>query len=77
MSCTPCPSCKSTNRRDFAAEINIHFPGLKGLAKPTVWVFPKISVCMDCGISEFAVSDNELKRLSDEDSEDKSYRVAV
>jgi len=77
MSCTSCPFCKSTNRRNFPAEINIHFPGFEALAKPTVWVFPKISVCLDCGNAEFAVPDAELERLSDERSEDKTYRVAV
>ena len=47
------------------------------MVKPTVWVFPKISVCLDCGNAEFAVPDAELERLSDERSEDKTYRVAV
>lgn len=71
------PFCKSTNRREFRAEINIHFPEAEGLVKPTAWVFPEISVCLACGNSELAVVDAEVERLSDEDSEGKSYRVAV
>ena len=35
--------------------IAIHFPGLKGLDKPVVWVFPKLLVCLNCGFTEFVV----------------------
>jgi hypothetical protein len=31
------------------AEILVLFPGLKNLDTPRVWVFPKLSVCLDCG----------------------------
>lgn len=41
----------------------LHFPGLKGLHKPVVWVFPRVSVCLDCGFSEFVVRQQELKVL--------------
>jgi hypothetical protein len=30
---------QSANRRKFPAEMNIHFPGMKNLTKPTVWLF--------------------------------------
>ena len=46
------------NQRNFAGEINIHFPGLKGLDKPTVWVFPKLVVCFDCGFTEFLIPES-------------------
>jgi hypothetical protein len=59
----PCASCHSANRSPFTAEIAIHFPGLKGLDKPIVWVFPKLLVCLDCGRAEFTVPDRELKVL--------------
>jgi hypothetical protein len=36
-------------------EIAIHFPGVKGLEKPIVWVFPEVSVCLSCGNAEFVV----------------------
>jgi hypothetical protein len=40
-------SCKlAEHQRSLSAEIAIHFPGLKGLDKPTVWAYPKILVCL-------------------------------
>jgi hypothetical protein len=32
--------------------INIHIPGRGGLDKPALLVFPKIVVCLDCGVAE-------------------------
>jgi len=46
-------------------EMNIHFPGREGLDKPTVWVFPKVLVCLDCGFAEFVIPKNELHALVD------------
>jgi len=44
-----CKSCGSDKQSKFTAEIAIHFPGLSGLEKPIVWVFPKVFVCLNCG----------------------------
>ena len=60
---TPCKSCQSGNQRTFTGEIAIHFPGLKDLNKPIVWVFPRMSVCLDCGLAEFVVPEKELEVL--------------
>jgi len=60
---TRCNSCESDNQDIFNAEILLHFPGLAGLNKPIVWVFPKVSVCLDCGSSQFIVSERELNVL--------------
>jgi len=30
------------------------------LNKPIVWVFPKLSVCLECGFTEFTVPEREL-----------------
>jgi hypothetical protein len=60
-----CKSCQSQNQREFNGEIAIHSPGLKGLDKPTLWVFPKLAVCLDCGFAEFAVSENERRLLKE------------
>jgi hypothetical protein len=58
-----CKLCRSQNRSTFTGEIAIHFPGLAGLNKPVVWVFPTISVCLDCGRAEFMVPEKELEVL--------------
>jgi hypothetical protein len=41
----------------------IHFPGLKNVNKPTVWLFPEVLICLDCGVSEFTVPETELRVL--------------
>jgi hypothetical protein len=49
---------------EFLGEICLHFPGgLKSLDKPVVWMFPKVAVCLDCGLAQFAVSEVELKLI--------------
>jgi hypothetical protein len=64
----PCKSCQSENQRTLNGEIAIHFAGLKGLDKPIVWVFPKLRVCLNCGFTEFAVPESELRRLVDSEA---------
>ena len=44
--------------------MNIHFTGFEGLTKPTVWVFPQIVVCLDCGLAEFSIPETELRSLA-------------
>jgi len=61
-----CKSCQSENQRNSNGEVAIHFPGLKGLDKPIVWVFPKLLVCLNCGFAEFAIPETELRVLRDE-----------
>jgi hypothetical protein len=58
-----CKSCKSQNQRNLNGEIAIHFPGLEGLKKPIVWVFPKVLVCLSCGVAEFTIPERELTVL--------------
>jgi hypothetical protein len=59
-----CLLCASGNHGEFASEIVIHFRGLKNLDKPTVWLFPKLLVCLDCGFSQFAIPQTELALLA-------------
>ena len=59
-----CKTCGSDRQSKFAAEIAIHFPGLKGLNKPHVWVFPDLLVCLNCGKSEFAIPEDQLRYLA-------------
>jgi hypothetical protein len=42
-----CRSCASEKQKEFGSEISIHFPGLEGLDKATVLVFPRLVVCVD------------------------------
>jgi len=47
--------------------MNIHFPGREGLTKPTVWIFPQVLLCPNCGFAQFSVPQSELQRLVAED----------
>jgi hypothetical protein len=58
-----CKGCHSDKQSVFNGEIAIHFPGLEGLNKSIVWVFPKLVVCLHCGFAEFAVPERELQVL--------------
>lgn len=60
----PCRVCGSEHLQKLRGEIAMRVPGLKNIDKPVVWLFPDIVVCMDCGISEFAVPEDELRMLA-------------
>ena len=64
----PCKSCGSINQKKFSAEMGIHFPEVKNIDKPVVWVFPEVVVCLDCGTAEFAVPEEELRQLAKGDA---------
>ena len=63
-----CKSCQSENERTLNGEVAVHFPGLNGLGKPIVWVFPKLLVCLNCGFTEFEIPKAELRRLVEGDA---------
>jgi hypothetical protein len=56
-----CRLCGSNNQAEYGAEINIHLP--RGGDKAAVLVFPKLIVCLDCGVAEFTVPEAELRQL--------------
>lgn len=58
-----CKSCGSVNAMKLNAEMNLHFRGHAGLDAPTVWLFPEVVVCLDCGFAEFSVPERELRDL--------------
>jgi hypothetical protein len=62
-SCAMCRSCGSSNQTELGSEIMIHLCGLKNLDEPPVMVFPKILVCLDCGVADFTVPKAELDQL--------------
>jgi hypothetical protein len=57
-----CLVCASVNQAEFATEMNIHFPTIEN-QQPSVWLFPKLLVCLDCGSSLFAIPKAELSKL--------------
>jgi hypothetical protein len=63
-----CTSCQSLNVRVYPAELNIHHPGMEGLDKPTVWAFPYLLICVDCGFTNFTLPDDQLRELIESDS---------
>ena len=58
-----CPACQSLREQSFNGEVAIHFPGVDGLNKPIVWVFPELSICLDCGKTQFTIPERELEVL--------------
>jgi len=60
-----CKYCESENQTSFGGEIALHFRGLVGLNKPILWVFPDVSVCLNCGTAVFGVPDREMQVLRD------------
>ncbi len=59
-----CYSCRSENVKAFTTEINIHLPGKANLTK-SVLAFPKLLVCMDCGLADILLSEDELRNLKE------------
>ena len=58
-----CQKCSSENQSTLNAEVAIHFPGLEGLDKSIVFVYPKLALCLTCGFTEFTVPERELRVL--------------
>lgn len=56
-----CRSCGSDGPSEFSAEINIHIPRL---GAPAVFVFPKVTICVRCGFSEFSLAESEMRALA-------------
>jgi len=58
-----CRFCNSTDVRVFTAEMNIHFPGPENINKPSVFVFPSVTICLNCGCADFVVHGEPLQEL--------------
>ena len=63
-----CKRCSSDRQSEFTSEMNLHFPGYEGLTKPTVWLFQKVVICLNCGFAEFTVSQTDLPQLKDSEA---------
>jgi hypothetical protein len=62
-----CFSCRSENVKAFTSEINIHFPGKANRTK-SLLAYPKLLVCLDCGLANVLLSEDELRNLRETDS---------
>ena len=58
-----CLSCGSEEQRDFTAEMNLHFAQGTDLVKPSVFIFPRVIICVNCGLGTFRVPESESKVL--------------
>ena len=68
LSFTVCRLCASANLIELDSEMNIHFPGLESrrVSSPaSILAFPKLSVCLDCGLTESVISEAALRKLRD------------
>jgi RNase P subunit RPR2 len=63
-----CKSCRSNLQKTFKAEIAIHFSGRENVDKPTVFVFPELLICLECGKAEFVVPEEKLRRLGKDEA---------
>jgi hypothetical protein len=60
-----CRSCRTENQTEFDAEVNIHFPGRKGLDKAHVLTSARLIICLGCGFMECTLPRNELRALQE------------
>ena len=60
MSCTQCGSLHET---ELSTEINLHVRGPANPDDAGIFVFPKLSVCLDCGLSQFIIEKRELAQI--------------
>jgi hypothetical protein len=57
-------ACGSDRLSTFNGDGAIHFPGLQGLDKPILWVSPHFLICLNCGVAQFVVPEDELSVLA-------------
>jgi hypothetical protein len=70
-----CPRCASTRVVEFSCEMMLNFTGLANMGRPGVLMFPKASVCLDCGFLHCLVAPRELARLQDDYKRDAERRA--
>ena len=50
--------------------MSVHVLGLENVDEPVVWAFPRLLVCMDCGLTELTIAENELHLLGKDPARD-------
>jgi hypothetical protein len=71
-----CRRCASDKVKNLSGELAIHFPGLEGLDKPIVWVYPKLAACLNCGFAELVLPDEQRQQLKHGGSSVSSLRAS-
>lgn len=74
MSCAICASVKQV---EFSFEMMVHRSGLKNLDNPSVLIFQKALVCLDCGFSQFTVPKSELALLASDPPNSERLTMAA
>jgi hypothetical protein len=71
-----CDLCGSGKQTEVTAEMIIHFPGLKNVDNPGVWLFPKLLVCLECGSGRFSIPETELTSIAKSTEASESSTLA-
>jgi hypothetical protein len=50
-------------KHSFSSEIAIHLHFPEGYQKRHLFAFPRLSVCLDCGLVQFKLSGAQVERL--------------
>jgi hypothetical protein len=58
-----CVECGSSNIKRFNAEANIHFAVERELTQASVFAFPRLLICLECGLMQGTLSESELRSL--------------
>jgi hypothetical protein len=56
-----CALCESGNITEFSTEINIHLDDFKNLEHHSLFAFPKLLICLDCGFSSLTLLETDLR----------------
>ena len=72
-----CRICESANVSLLNAETNLHFPGRRGLDQQSIFAFPRVMVCLNCGYAEFTLAESELRLLRTEATRPSGEKTAA
>lgn len=59
-----CTGCLSSNQVEMHTEINIHYSSLAYPGNPGIFVFPTVMICLDCGVSQFTLKEEDLAQIA-------------
>jgi hypothetical protein len=62
-----CKVCSSGNQIQLKSEMCLHQPS--GFNRPELFIFPKVSICLQCGFTEFRLSDEDLLQVRKGDAQ--------